>query len=101
MKGIMIDPVSKSVEALESEFENEELHKLVGAEVLDFCHPFGRTETMAVADDGMARELGIFYLEGYVWPIYGRAVIFGRDAGGGTVSTHLSVEEVFEAITFT
>jgi hypothetical protein len=101
MKGILIDPEAKSVEAVESEFELVELHKLVGAETLDFCHPLGKTETVAVDDNGMSRELTRFFIEGYQWPIYGRAVIFGRDAGGGTVSTHLSVEEVFDSVTFT
>lgn len=100
MKGILIDPKAKSVEALEGEFENKELHRLIEAETLDFCHPFGRTETVVVDDNGVRLELPRFFIEGYQWPIFGRAVIFGRDAGGETVSTHLSVEEVFDSITF-
>jgi hypothetical protein len=101
MRGILIDPVTRSVEVVESEFEGEELHQLVGAEVLDFCHPFGKRETMVVDDEGMDHNLPAFRVEGYRWPIWGRAVLLGRDAGGGTVSTHLSVEEVYQAVRFT
>jgi hypothetical protein len=102
MKGILIDPAKKSVEAVESEsFDLSELHKLLlGAETLDFCHPFGKTETVAVDDNGMSRELPHFFIEGFRWPIFGRAVIMGRGSAGGR-SRHLSVEEVFDLITFT
>jgi hypothetical protein len=100
MKGILIDPYSRSVEVLESEFELLELHKLVGAECLDFCYPFGRTEELAVADDGMDRQLPAFYIEGYRWPIWGRAVLTGLNAGGKARSTRLSVEEVYDRVRF-
>ena len=101
MRGMLIDPYKRTVEALESEFENQELHRLVGAETLGFCHPYGRTETLAVDDEGMAQKLPEFYIEGYQWPIWGRAVLFGRGTGGQTVSTHLSVEAVYDSIAFT
>ena len=101
MKGILIDPVQKSVEYIESEdgFTSAELHRLIGAEALDFCHPFGRTETVVVDDGGMFKRLVPFRIEGYDW-IYGRAVIFGRDGGGGDRSTRLTVEEVHELVSF-
>lgn len=100
MNGILIDPGAKTVEAIESTFELEELHKLVGAETLDFCHPFGRRETVAVDDNGMYNKLSEFRIAGYQHPIYGKAVIFGRDAGGRTVDTRLSVEEVYDQVEF-
>ena len=100
MKGILIDPGKKSVETLEGDFESEELHKLIGGETLDFCHPFGKRETLCVDDEGMAKELPKFFVEGYQWPIWGRAVLLGRTPGGGTESTHLSVEEVYEWVRF-
>jgi hypothetical protein len=100
MKGILIDPDQKSVEEIVSGFESGELHKLVGAEVLDFCYPFGPGEMMCVDDNGMYRELTVFHVDGYHWPIFGKAVIMGRDGQGETVSTSLSVEEVFEMVRF-
>jgi hypothetical protein len=102
VKGILIDPVAKSVEAIEREggFSLGELHRLIGAEALDFFHPFGRTETVVVDDGGMRKGLTPFRIEGYDWPIYGRAIIFGRDSGGGERDTRLSVEEVHEVVSF-
>jgi hypothetical protein len=102
VKGILVDPFAKSVEYIESEsgFSLEELHRLIGAEALDFFHPFGRTETVAVDDGGVRKGLTPFSLEGYDWPVYGRAIIFGRDSGGGERSTSLTVEEVHELVSF-
>jgi hypothetical protein len=103
VKGILIDPVQKSVEYIESDggFTLGELHEFLGAEALDFCHPFGRTETVVVDDGGMFKALAPFWIEGYGdSPIYGRAVILGRDAGGGDRSTGLTVEEVHELLSF-
>jgi hypothetical protein len=103
VKGILVDPVAKSVEYIVSEggFSLGELHRLIGAEALDFCHPFGRTETVVVDDGGMFKRLTPFWIEGYGdSPIYGRAIIFGRDGGGGERSTGLTVEEVYELVSF-
>jgi hypothetical protein len=102
MKGILVDPFTKSVEEIKSEgdFPLEELHKLIGAETLDFAHPFGWKETVVVDDDGIAKNLASFRIEDCSWPIYGRAVILGRDSGGGTRSTGFTVEEVYEKIAF-
>jgi hypothetical protein len=103
VKGILIDPVQKSVEYIESDggFTLGELHEFLGAEALDFCHPFGRTETVVVDDGGMFKALAPFWIEGYGdSPIYGRAVILGRDAGGGDRDTRLTVEEVHELLSF-
>ena len=102
MKGILVDPAAKSVEYIEREggFSLGELHRLIGAEALDFFHPFGRTETVVVDDGGVRKGLTPFSFEGYDWPIYGRAIIFGRDSGGGERSTSLTVEEVHELVEF-
>jgi hypothetical protein len=102
MKGILVDPVGKSVGYIEREggFTLAELHRVIGAEALDFFHPFGRTETVVVDDGGMRKGLACFRIEGYDSPIYGRAVIFGRDSGGGERSTRLTVEEVHELVSF-
>jgi len=102
MKGILVDPVAKSVEYIQSEdgFPLGELHQLIGAEALDFCYPFGRAENVVIDDEGVAKKLASWQLEGYDWPIYGRAIIFGRDAIGGDRSTRLTVEEVYEVVTF-
>jgi hypothetical protein len=102
VKGLLIDPCAKSVEAIESKdgFTLAELHQLIGAECLDFCHPFGRTETVVVDDGGLSKDLASFRIEGYDWPLYGRVVILGRDAGGGDRDTRLSVEEVYELVSF-
>jgi hypothetical protein len=102
VKGILVDPVQKSVEyiAREGGFTLGELHELIGAECLDFCHPLGRAETVVVDDGGLGKDLASFRIEGYDWPLYGRAVILGRDAGGGDRDTGLTVEEVHELLTF-
>ena len=102
MKGILVDPVGRSVEYIvrEGGFTLSELHRLLGAEVLDFFHPFGRTETVVVDDGGIRKGLASFSLEGYDWAIYGRAIIFGRDSGGGERDTSLTVEEVHELVEF-
>jgi hypothetical protein len=102
VKGILVDPFAKSVGYIVSEggFSLSELHRLIGAEALDFFYPFGRTETVVVDDGGVRKRLASWSLEGYDWPIYGRAVIFGRDAGGGERSTGLTVEEVHEVVEF-
>jgi hypothetical protein len=102
VKGILVDPIAKSVEYIVSEggFSLSELHRLIGAEALDFFHPFGRTETVVVDDGGIGKRLTPFRIEGYDWPIYGRAIILGRDSGGGERSTRLTVEEVHELVTF-
>jgi hypothetical protein len=102
VKGILVDPVAKSVGYIEREggFSLEELHRLIGAEALDFFHPFGRTETVVVDDGGVRKGLTPFRIEGYDSPVYGRAVIFGRDGGGGERSTSLTVEEVHEVVEF-
>jgi hypothetical protein len=102
VKGILVDPEQKSVEYIEREggFSLGELHELLGAEALDFFYPFGRTETVVVDDGGMSQGLASFWFEGYDAPIYGRAIIFGRDSGGGERSTRLTVEEVYELIRF-
>jgi hypothetical protein len=102
VKGILIDPVQKSVEYIvrEGGITLEELHRLLGAEALDFCHPFGLAETVVVDDGGMFKRLTPFWIEGYDAPIYGRAIIIGRDAGGGDRSTSLTVEEVHELVRF-
>jgi hypothetical protein len=102
VKGILVDPVARSVEYIERDggFSLSELHRLIGAEALDFCHPFGRTETVVVDDGGMFKALASFRIEGYDAPIYGRAIIFGRGSGGGDRSTGLTVEEVHELVTF-
>jgi hypothetical protein len=102
VKGILVDPLAKSVGYIESEggFSLGELHRLIGAEALDFFHPFGRTETVVVDNGGVRKCLASWSLEGYDWPIYGRAVILGRDTGGGERSTGLTVEEVHELVSF-
>ena len=102
MKGILVDPVAKSIEYIVSEggFTLAELHELIDAEALDFFYPFGRTETVVVDDGGIRKGLAPFEIECYGAPIYGRAIIFGRDAGGGDRSTSLTVEEVHELVSF-
>jgi hypothetical protein len=103
MKGILIDPWAKSVGYIEREggFSLGELHRLLGAEALDFCHPFGRGETVVVDDGGMFKRLTPFWIGGYGdSPIYGRAIIFGRDSGGSERDTGLTVEEVHELVSF-
>jgi hypothetical protein len=102
MRGILVDPVAKSIEYIVSEgsFTLSELHRLIGAEALSFCYPFGRTETVVLDDGGIRKGLAPFGIEGYEAPIYGRAIIFGRDECGGERDTRLSVEAVYELVSF-
>jgi hypothetical protein len=103
VKGILIDPWAKSVEQIQSadDFGLAELHELVKAETLDFARPFeDRTEFVVVADDGALRELPFFKVDGYHWPLHGRAVILGTSRGGDTRDTKLSVEWVHQMIEF-
>jgi hypothetical protein len=55
---------------------------------------------VVVDDGGIRKRLAFFGIEGYGAPIYGRAVILGRDSGGGERSTSLTVEEVYELVEF-
>lgn len=98
MKAILIDPAEKSARYIESDLTLQELHQLIDAETLDFAHPFGPYETLAVADDGAARNLKAFRIDGYHWPIFGKAILFGRDSGGKDCSTRVPVDLLFGAI---
>lgn len=98
MKAILIDPAEKSARLIESDLSLEHLHQLINAEVLGFSHPFGPYETLAVDDNGAAKNLKAFRIDDYHWPIFGKAVLFGRDSSGKDCSTRLSLDLLFHVI---
>jgi hypothetical protein len=106
MKGILIDPWAKSVEAIEIP-EDEvaslmELKRLVGENTLDFAYLKDLRITIAVGDHSALADppLASFEVEGLAWPLYGRAVVLGYDARGATVFSGLSVEQMHELVSF-
>jgi hypothetical protein len=79
-----------------------ELRRLVKEGGLDFAYLKDLRITIAVGDRSALAEPPnpSFQVEGLAGPLYGRAVVLGYGAGGATVSSGLSVEEMHELITF-
>jgi hypothetical protein len=106
VKALLIDPFAKSVEAIlipdDAVSSLMELHRLVGENTLDFAYLKDLRITIAVGDHSALADppLASFELEGLAGRLYGRAVVFGYDAAGATVSAKLSVEEMHELISF-
>jgi hypothetical protein len=106
VKGILIDPVAKSVEAIEIPEDKVrslmEVHRLVGENALDFAYLKDLRLQIAVGDHSALADppLPSFEVEGLAGRLYGRAVVLGYDARGASVSSRLSVEEMHEVVTF-
>jgi hypothetical protein len=106
MKGILVDPWAKSVEAIlipEDEAASLiELRRLVKEDALDFAYLKDLRITIAVGDHSALADppLASFEVEGLAGRLYGRAVVMGYDARGATVSAKLSVEAMHELISF-
>jgi hypothetical protein len=106
MKALLIDPLAKSVEAIEIPDDRvpslRELHRLVGEDALDFAYLKDLRLAIAVGDHSALADppAPSFEVEGLAGRLYGRAVVMGYDAGGATVSNRLSVEEMHELVSF-
>jgi hypothetical protein len=106
VKGLLIDPWAKSVEAIEIPPDEVpsliELRRLVGEDALDFAYLKDLRIAIAVGDHSALAEppLPSFEVEGLASRLYGRAVVLGYDARGATVSAKLSVEAMHELISF-
>jgi|SRR6516165_2207814 hypothetical protein len=44
--------------------------------VFNISYPFACREMIVVADNGTAAKLPSFHIQGYVWPFYGKALVF-------------------------
>jgi hypothetical protein len=106
VKGILVDPAAKSVEAIEIPDDEVpslmELHRLVGENALDFVYLKDLRIMIAVGDHSALGDppLASFSVDGILGQLYGRAVVMGYDARGATISSRLSVEQMHELVSF-
>jgi hypothetical protein len=107
MKTILIDPGDRSVRYIELTGNDPEhlieIHQIIGDDGLDFCRPFPTGRECVVVGDHSALQnppLPHFIILGHPWPIYGKALVFGRDIKGATIETSLTVAELREWILF-
>jgi hypothetical protein len=106
VKGILVDPAAKSVEEIEIPDDEVpslmELHRLVGEDALDFAYLKDLRITIAVGDHSALADppLASFTVDGLRDRLYGRAVVLGYSAGGATISSRLSVEQMYELVSF-
>ena len=81
------------------------MRELIGdCQSMDSAFPFGRNirEVFFVDDLGAlkAPALPRFFIRGYRWPFYGRAVVLGFDRSGKEYSTKLTVDWLSDQIVF-
>jgi hypothetical protein len=103
MKAILIDPFEKSIIGILTDGSLQEIYEFIGCDCIDTACPFDtRNEVVFVGDNSALQDppLPRFYVPGYDWPLYGRAMVFGRQAGGECVSTELTVEQVRKVVVF-
>jgi hypothetical protein len=102
MRGILIDPFEKSVSYLESNFENSEIKRIVGSDLLDFSSGiFANRHSVVVADySAYDKNLPAFSVESYPYLLRGKCLILAYDASGETVPVTLTIEQVYNLIEF-
>lgn len=105
VRGILIDPVAKTITEVTLNGDYKEIHKQIGADCFDAVYvdrrPDGSTEAIFVDDEGLYREGQEFFLwRGYAQPLAGRGLILGANEEGDTVSTRLSLDQVKNKVSF-
>ena len=101
MHAILIDPVDKSIRAVETDGTLDDIYRLTGCANIEGVVLSDR-ELVYVDEEGLLvdRPGPFFVLAGHPHPIAGRGLILGYDASGESQPTELSVPEVFAAVEF-
>lgn len=100
MKGILIDPVTKTVTEVDytGNYKNIYVHLGVDCFTVVGISP---TETIFVDDEGLYREDQKYFIwKGYYQPLAGKGLILGIDKAGESVATELDVEYVKSMVSF-
>lgn len=101
MRAIMIDPASKTVTAIDTTGELDEVYRLIGCASVDSVS-LAMGEILYVDDEALMAEVPgpFFALDGLDDPLPGRGVILGLDVYGEHQSSHMRVAAALAMISW-
>ena len=99
MRAVLIDPVAKTVEEIDSPLDLKSLYALLQCSTLDLV-TVGEHD-LYVDDEGLLVEDPVFFsIRGYPQPLAGRAVLCRHNVEGNCAPATLSLATVRQRVTF-
>ena len=102
MKGILIDPFTKTVTEMEGDFALQDIDDALHCETITAVR-IGASDCMFLDDEGLLKphdNQEYFYFGNSRQPFAGRALVLGTDDEGGSTSPKATVQAVRAATTF-
>jgi hypothetical protein len=101
MRGILINPFSKTVSEVEYSGDYNHISELLDCEIYTLIR-LARDEVLFIDDEGLIvdKPQAFFAYKGYLQPLAGLGLVLGTDPEGETVATMLTVDQVRDKVTF-
>ena len=99
MKGYLIDPEKRTVEAVEVGDTIQDIYDHIQADTFD-CVRMPNDDTIFIDDEGLFRKHDYFTLVGYQSPLAGRGLVLGTDHEGNSVDPVQTLEELARQVMF-
>jgi hypothetical protein len=102
MRGIFIDPFTRTIEEVETTGKLPEIYSMLGVELITIVH-VGETDVLFLDDEGLfvpAEEQAYFHWTGSAQPFAGKGLIVGTDEEGDSTDAEMDIEEVRKKVTW-
>ena len=100
MRGILIDPFSKTIEEVDTTGKLPEIYSMLGVELITIVH-IGESDVLFLDDEGLfvpRDEQEYFYWSGSNQPYAGKGLIIGTDEEGDSTDAEIDLEEVKQRV---
>lgn len=100
MRGILIDPFTKTIEEVETTGKLPEIYSMLGVELITIVH-VGETDVLFLDDEGLfvpREEQEYFHWKGSNQPYAGKGLIIGTDEDGDSTDAEATLWEVMSKV---
>lgn len=100
MRGILIDPFTRTIEEVETTGKLPEIYSMLGVELITIVH-VGETDVLFLDDEGLfvpREEQEYFYWKGSNQPYAGKGLIIGTDEEGDSTDAEATLWEVMSQV---
>ena len=100
MRGILIDPFTKTIEEVDTTGKLPEIYSMLGVELITIVH-IGESDVLFLDDEGLfvpRDEQEYFYWSGSNQPYAGKGLIIGTDEEGDSTDAEIDLEEVKQRV---
>ena len=104
MKGILIDPWTKSVTEVQIDKGLNPLYKAMDCSCITAPIILENNDTFFLDDEGLFKENSVWFClghRGYEFRFVGKAVVLGGDEEGDSVDAKSSIDDIRKRCTFT